>query len=222
MEGTSMRTIQELRIDIRDKLHELTVREDMKAREMGLEMIRLSGSELESYCDQDLPLRCHGVLLACDALQPWLYEEVEGEQVPLGMESELVAWLDHDDEGVYRDIERALEDFPSEVRDCNRLLEPIMAQGRAKGLEDDDLFEYVWLMMSPFLTGRDTPPTEDDWRRKQAERILDQAIEADDQRQFNRKALESLIRDSLAKDPEYTLSLLLGIIAEASNATPAP
>jgi hypothetical protein len=216
-----VRTMHELRIDIRDKLPELTVREEMRARDLGFDPLVLSETEMEKYYDHILPLRCHDVLLACDALQPWLYEEIDGEQVTMGLESELVAWLDADEEQIYSDIDLALDDFPTEVHDCNRLLEPIIAARTAKGLEDEDLFEYIWLMMSPFLTGRETHPTEEDWRRKQAELTLERAVETDDNRQSVRRHLEAWIRESLAKDREYTLSLLLGILAEANNATPA-
>jgi hypothetical protein len=212
-----MRTMHELRIDIRDKLPELEVRLEMKAREMGLLPCPcLSDAEMEEFYDMQLLSRCEAVLLACDALREWLYEEDEaGEQVTLGMESDLLAWLD--EERIYSEIDRALEDFPSEVRECNQWLAPILAEGMAKGLADEDLFEYAWLMMSPFLTGREQVPTEADWQQKHAELTLERAVEADDQRQWARQTLESCIRESLVKDREYTVSLLLGILAEVSK-----
>jgi hypothetical protein len=213
-----MRTMHELRIDIRDKIPELEVRLEMEGREIGLYPIQLSEADMEAFYDGQCLSRCQDVLLACEALQPWLYEvDDEDEQVSLGFESALVAWLDEDEERIYRDICRALEDFPSEVRDCNKLLTPMLDDARTRGLADEDLFEYVWLMMSPFLTGREQIPTEADWQQKHAELTLERAVEADNQRQCARKTLESSIVEALSKDREYTLSLLLGILADANK-----
>jgi hypothetical protein len=135
-----------------------------------------------------------------------------------------VDWLDgrsqlgeHGAEGLDHDIDHAREDFPSEVQDCNRLLVPILDQAMAKGLEDDDLFEYAWLMMSPFLAGREQAPTETDWQQKQVTLTLKRAVETDESRQWSRTTLDSMIRDALAKDREYTLGLIMGILAEVKD-----
>jgi hypothetical protein len=96
---------------------------------------------------------------------------------------------------------------------------PILEAGRAKRLKDEDLFEYTWLMMLPFLTGRKTPPTEDDWHQKQAELALKRAVKVDEDRQLARTMIERSIRDALSKDREYTLSLILGILAEVKDST---
>jgi hypothetical protein len=215
-----MRTMQELRIDIRDKLPELQVRLEMKAAEMGVQGILLSAPDMESYYDHILNEHCYFVLLACDAWREWLYDK-DGSTF-LTYESELLDWLDADDgeqgvEGFYHDLDKSREDFPSEVQDCNHLLDPILDAGIAKGLEDDDLFEYTWLMMSPFLTGRESSPTEADWQKKKVTLTLERAVKADEDRQLARTMLERSIRDSLAKDREYTLSLLLGILAEVKE-----
>ena len=211
-----MRTMHELRIDIRDKLPELQVRLEMKAAEMGIQGILLSGPDMEQYYDHILDEHCYFVLLACDALREWLYDE-DGSTF-CTYDSALMDWLKVDEEDqFYGDIDRAIKDFPSEVQDCNQLLLPILAAGRAKGLPDEDLFEYTWLMMLPFLTGRETLPTENDWHQKQAELALKRAVEADESRQWSRTTLERMIRDGLAKDREYTLSLLLGILADVKD-----
>jgi hypothetical protein len=110
-----------------------------------------------------------------------------------------------------------LEDFPAEVQDCHRLLRPLLAAARAKGLEDEDLFAYTWRMMSPFLSSRDTRPTEAEWHRKHAELTLERAVKADNDRPHARKTLERRIRASLTNDRAYTVSLLLGILAEAKD-----
>jgi hypothetical protein len=215
-----MRTMQELRIDIHDKLPELQVRLEMKAAEMGVQGILLSGPDMESYYDHILNEHCRFVLLACDAWREWLYDK--DESTFLTYESELLDWCHADDgergvEGFYHDLDEARENFPSEVQDCNRLLEPILDAGIAKGIEDEDLFEYAWLMISPFLAGREHAPTEADWQKKQVTLTLKRAVKADEDRQSARQDLERFIRDSLAKDREYTLSLLLGILAEVKE-----
>jgi hypothetical protein len=214
-----MRTMHELRIDVRDKVPELEARLEMYAREKGFDLVRLSPEEMESYYDGEANLRCHFVLLACDAWRPWLYNE-GGYQLS-EYESELLDWLQvvdtEDYNRTYRDIDQAVKDFPTEVQDCNRLLLPILAAGRAKGLEEEDLFEYAWLMMSPFLSGQEQAPTEADWHEKMVELNLRRAVKADDDRHYARQHLERFIRESLAKDPEYTLSLLLGILAEVKD-----
>jgi hypothetical protein len=165
--------MHELRIDIRDKVPELEVRLEMRAQDMGLDMVRLSPEEMESYYDHECNSRCYAVLLACDGLREWLYDEA-GNQL-LAYESELLTWLqvdDHEDQDrTYRDIDLAVEDFP----------------------------------------------TEDDWHRKQAELALKRAVKADESRQWSRTTLDSMIRDALAKDREYTLSLILGILAEVKD-----
>ena len=70
-----MRTMHELRVDIRDKVPELEVREEMEATEVGFEPIRLSGADMEDYYDLCIHQYCQSVLLACDGLRKWLYDE---------------------------------------------------------------------------------------------------------------------------------------------------
>jgi hypothetical protein len=193
----------------------------MWAQDIGLQPLIVDESTLKEIDDSDLYWRCQATLLACQALRPWLYEDGPDWSCIGGP---LVDWLDdrdqlgeHGAEGLDRDIDQAVEDFPSEVQDCNRLLMPILDAGRAKGLDDDDLFECTWLMMSPFLTGRESSPTEADWQKKKVTLILKRAVKADEDRQFARQDLERSIRDSLAKDREYTLGLILGILAEVKD-----
>lgn len=69
-------------------------------------------------------------------------------------------------------------------------------------------------MMFPFRTGWEEPPTEADWHAKQADLALERAEQVSNDRHYARKNLEQFIRESLAKDREYTLSLFLGILAE--------
>lgn len=103
----------------------------MKARDMKLEMVQLSGAEPESSYDQNLALRCHFVLLACDGLREWLYDEDGNPEGFMG--SDLLNWLEADDGNngdhtSYR-IDDARADFPTEVQDCNRLLVSILDAG---------------------------------------------------------------------------------------------
>jgi hypothetical protein len=156
-----MRTMQELRIDIRDKIPELCTRLEMKAQDLGLQMIRLSPEQQESYYDHHCNVRCYFVLIACDGFREWLYDEAGNTM--LEYESDLLDWPHAGDgergvEGFYHDLDEARRDFPSEVQDCNRLLAPILREGRARGLKDEDLFEYTWLMMSSFLRVASRPP----------------------------------------------------------------
>jgi hypothetical protein len=46
---------------------------------------------------------------------------------------------------------------------------------------------------------------------------LKRAVKSDEDRHFARQSLEHFIRESLAKDREYTLSLILGILAEVKD-----
>jgi hypothetical protein len=218
-----MRTMQELRVDIRDKVPELVTRIEMKAAEMGMKGLFVSGPHQASFYDTMLAEYCYFVLIACDGFRAWLYDEHGNERDEY--ESDLLDWLDAGGgergiDGFYADVEEARQNFPAEVQDCNRLLMPILDAGRAKGLDDEDLFEYTWLMMLPFLTGRETPPTEDDWHQKQAELALKRAVKADEDRQLARTRLEHSIRNALTRDRDYTLGLIMGILAEIKDPIP--
>jgi hypothetical protein len=135
------KTPQELRALVAAKLPHVLAQEQADLARMG----RLLDPVTADDVTYKLPFTCIDIVMVCPAF-PFFEEECE--RLDEGGEP------DTDTAG---ELERVREQWPHEIASCNLLVQEVVAAGRAKGLQGEQLLDFIYEGMKPFTMGEGTP-----------------------------------------------------------------